>query len=143
MNSQPHFGVYGLILSSDKKQVLVVNKTKGPYKGWYDMPGGTLEETETEEQALVREVQEETSATITDATSPWHSFDIAVTKDSEGSDIHFRHTGKWKMLQVQGVVTGERNADDVCAAEWLPIADLLQVQNTSAPLMEALRSIFV
>ena len=141
MNKQSHFGVYGLILSSDRKQVLVVKKTKGPYKDWHDMPGGTLEEGETEEQALTREVQEETSATITDANSLWHSFDITVTKDSSGGDIHFHHTGKWKLLQVEGIVTGERDADDVCTAEWLPIADLLQVQNTSAPLMEALRSL--
>lgn len=141
MSKQIHFGVYGLIVSSDKKLVLVVKKTKGPYKDWYDMPGGTLEDGETEEQALAREIHEETSATITDAASPWHSIDITVIKDSSGGDIHFHHTGKWKLLQVEGIVTGERDADDVCAAEWLAIADLLHTQNASAPLLEALRSL--
>lgn len=119
----------------------MVLKNKGPYKGWYDMPGGTLEQGETEDDALSREVREETSATITDVSAEWHSFDLLITKDSSGGDIEFHHVGKWKLLQVEGTVKGARDADDVSATEWLPIAQLLQQGNISAPLKAALETI--
>jgi len=59
-----HFGVYGICARYDT--LLVVNKTAGPYRNRYDLPGGTIEPNETIEQALFREFREETGLEIMD-----------------------------------------------------------------------------
>lgn len=53
-----HVGVYGLI--EDQGRLLVVRKTRGPYIGLYDLPGGRPQHGEPLEEALCREIQEET-----------------------------------------------------------------------------------
>ena len=56
-NEQFHFGVYGICLHEDK--VLVIKKSRGPYKGLYDLPGGRVEFGEKVEVTLQREFEEE------------------------------------------------------------------------------------
>ncbi|MDO6449200.1 NUDIX hydrolase [Oceanobacillus profundus] len=51
---------YALIYDEDKKKILMVNNRGG---GW-TLPGGAVEQGETLEQAVIREVKEETSLTI-------------------------------------------------------------------------------
>ena len=62
-----HLGVYALIFSEDQSEILLIEKSRGPYKGLYDLPGGSLEPGENLEQTLVREVKEETDCTVTAA----------------------------------------------------------------------------
>ncbi len=50
-------GAYGIVL--EKKNILLVRKTKGPYLGLWDLPGGGIEFGESPEDALKRELQEE------------------------------------------------------------------------------------
>ncbi|MGA5691755.1 NUDIX hydrolase [Cytobacillus pseudoceanisediminis] len=52
--------VYALIYNKDSEQILMVNN-KG--QGW-SLPGGAVEKNESLEQAVVREVEEETGLTI-------------------------------------------------------------------------------
>ncbi|MBP1914235.1 ADP-ribose pyrophosphatase YjhB (NUDIX family) [Lederbergia galactosidilyticus] len=56
------FGVYGILIKNGK--LLVINKSGGPYKNRFDLPGGNLEDGEGLFQALRREFEEETGIDI-------------------------------------------------------------------------------
>ncbi|MFD2630422.1 NUDIX hydrolase [Oceanobacillus kapialis] len=56
------FGVYGILLENNK--LLVINKSRGPYKNRYDLPGGSLEKGESLADAMQREFNEETGVNI-------------------------------------------------------------------------------
>lgn len=58
LNKHTHVGVYGLILKGGR--ALLIKKGRGPYIGKYDLPGGKIEFGETQEDALRREIAEET-----------------------------------------------------------------------------------
>ncbi|KIL51411.1 DNA mismatch repair protein MutT [Jeotgalibacillus alimentarius] len=64
MNNSWHraFGVYGLYVSNDK--LLVIRKSRGPYRNRYDLPGGSPEEGEGLTEALQREFAEETGLKV-------------------------------------------------------------------------------
>lgn len=57
-----HLGVYALIVYGDA--VILVRKGRGPYSGKWDLPGGRIEFGETPQEALEREVREETGLEI-------------------------------------------------------------------------------
>ena len=62
MKDYKQLGSYGLI-RQDKK-ILLIKKVSGPYDGKLDLPGGTIEFGETPEDALKREILEETGLEI-------------------------------------------------------------------------------
>ncbi len=62
MQEYKQLGSYGLI-RQDKK-ILLIKKVSGPYNGKLDLPGGTIEFGETPEDALKRELLEETGLEI-------------------------------------------------------------------------------
>jgi 8-oxo-dGTP pyrophosphatase MutT (NUDIX family) len=57
----------GYIFSKDGKLLLGQNRKGGVYEGEYVIPGGGIEEGESKEDALKRELLEETGIDITDA----------------------------------------------------------------------------
>lgn len=58
VKQQLHIGVYGVLQRGNK--VLVVHKSRGPYKGKFDLPGGRPQHGESITQTLQREFMEET-----------------------------------------------------------------------------------
>lgn len=136
-----HFGVYGVILSEDKQQILVVGKERGPYHGFYDLPGGAPKQNESQAEALAREILEETQGIIIWSSTDWNSFEILVTKDSAGNPVQFRHTGIWKYLKLENINLGERNFEDVSDVKWKFVSELLEKGNVSAPLKHVLNII--
>ena len=62
MTDRPRIGVGAVLIHQDK--VLLIKRGKEPLRGRWVVPGGTVELGETLEQALVREVQEETGLTV-------------------------------------------------------------------------------
>lgn len=41
MNKHTHLGVYGVLMKNN--QILLIKKSRGPHKGKWDLPGGTIE----------------------------------------------------------------------------------------------------
>ncbi|TYS65434.1 NUDIX hydrolase [Bacillus infantis] len=91
------YGVYGLFFKKNK--LLVINKKGGPYTNCYDLPGGSLEDSESLAMALRREFLEETGLEIEfirnigviDFMLPWgwkeytHVHHICVFYEVEGT----------------------------------------------------------
>ena len=55
--------VVAAIIHQNEK-ILATQRGYGDYKGWWEFPGGKMEEGETEEQAIVREIREELNVGI-------------------------------------------------------------------------------
>jgi NAD+ diphosphatase len=49
----------GMILKNDKGKILLVERAVNPKKGYWDTPGGFVEENETFEECTIREAKEE------------------------------------------------------------------------------------
>ncbi len=58
-----HIEVVAAAIYQDGK-VLAAQRGYGEFKGGWEFPGGKIEPGETQEQAIVREIQEEMAATI-------------------------------------------------------------------------------
>lgn len=131
-------GAYGICINNGK--LLVIDKCVGPYRGRFDLPGGRIEAGETPEEALLREVAEETglSALIESSLGsceylvPWRT----------GNATHLHHVAMFYRIEVSG---GERPAlnprfsnQDSSGSRWTYLCDI-SIQNASPLVIEASR----
>lgn len=85
----------GAIIKKEGK-VLLVKRNHEPFKGYWCLPGGHIDFGETAEQAVIREVKEETGLTITprflnyrDEIYPdinWHGEALIFHGEAEGNE---------------------------------------------------------
>lgn len=61
-NHRFHVGAYGILIKDNS--VLLIKKSRGAYKGMFDLPGGGIEFGEKVEDALKREFIEETGIVL-------------------------------------------------------------------------------
>lgn len=57
--------VVAAIIVSNEKKIFATQRGYGDYKGWWEFPGGKIEEGESKEDALKREILEELDCSIT------------------------------------------------------------------------------
>ncbi len=60
-NSKP---TVAAVLTNRHDEILLVKRARDPFKGWWDLPGGFVDEDETLEQATLREIREETGISV-------------------------------------------------------------------------------
>ena len=95
--------------------VFATQRGYGEYKDWWEFPGGKIEAGETAENALVREIQEELSATI--------SVDrYLTTVEYDYPSFHLSMDCFWCSLADGHLTLLEHEA-----AKWLPLNNLRQV----------------
>ncbi len=116
-----------IIFEGDK--VLLVERAGEPLKGWWSIPGGLLETGETLEDALRREVLEETGLLV----EVLYRFDIfeRIMRDTEGrAEYHYVLVD-----YVCRAAGGElQPGDDVSRVEWVPCARLRDYKVTSGTI---------
>ncbi|NDV20038.1 NUDIX domain-containing protein [Pseudodesulfovibrio sp. JC047] len=99
---KPHLEVVAGILWHDGNYLAVQRPEGAPMAGWWEFPGGKVEQDESRDTALVREFQEELALTPTDFTY-WqereHEYEAFVVH------IHFYHihhySGELTMVENQ------------------------------------------
>lgn len=99
----------------EKRNVLLIKRGRDPYKGFWALPGGFVEYGETTEDAVKREVKEETGldCDIVALTGVYSD----PNRDPRGHTISVAYL----MKVVRGEVTAGNNARD---AFWIDIDEL-------------------
>lgn len=107
-------------LIKDEKVVVTKYKEGNKKFGYYDIPGGKIEEGETPEQTVIREMKEETGLKVGDLKYKGNmiieypnrifDFDIFIANDSEGVPQEFKeNTSEWieinELLQKEKILS--------------------------------------
>ena len=87
----------------------------GPWKGWWEFPGGKVEKGETPEEALVREIREE--------------LDTEVSVDEFFMTVDYDYPEFYVSMDcfICSIISGDLTLLEHQSAKWLPLTDPLQV----------------
>ena len=124
----PEVQAVGAIAVCDKG-LLLVRRGRAPSRGRWSLPGGRVEPGETAEQALLREVAEETGLVVEIGALVGE-----VTRPGV-ADVIYR-IQDFRVTAVGGVLTA---GDDAAEVAWVPI-DQVPGYPLSAGLLATLRS---
>lgn len=111
-------GAYGILVHDSK--ILLTRKKSGPYKGLWDLPGGAIEFGETPEEALKRELLEESALSIA-------RFEFAITStavgnyEDQGVPYRFHHMG---MIYKVTEWTQRSDLEPEEENRWVTLSDL-------------------
>ncbi len=123
MNKKTHIGVYALI--TDQEKVLVIQKARGPYKGKYDLPGGSFDYGESATETLIREVKEETGLTVQNHELTDVFTCVVEYQDANGEASSMHHIGiVYSVTVAGGKLLQEGDGEDSHGAEWHSIAGI-------------------
>lgn len=137
----PSSSTAAFILNS-KEELLVVRRGKEPAKGTLDLPGGFVDNEETAEQGMIREIKEETGLDISKVE---YLFSIPNIYRYSGMDIHTLDMFFLCHTEVETV----KPADDVAECSWVPLHEVYVERfwitldtrgRTSFPTTEVLRN---
>ena len=136
MKEMNHFGVYGVCIREGR--ILCIRKTRGPYRGRFDLPGGTPEEGESLVETLRREMLEETV------------FQVSAIHQNTIRDVFVTVPGIARVhheFVLFAIDVEEKNAQDFVTSEekndskgivWVPLEEV-SVENASPLVIEAER----
>jgi 8-oxo-dGTP diphosphatase len=117
-------------------RVLLVQRARSPAAGLFTLPGGVVEAGETLEQAVMREVQEETALSIEPAGLAGHREVIACDAENrvERHFVILSFAARW--------LAGEPQLnEELAAAHWTKPDEIGNLQ-TTAGLIEIVEAAF-
>lgn len=117
----------GAVIKDGRGRLLLIKRGHAPAAGLWSIPGGRIEPGETEAEALVREVLEETGLAVEPGPLIGR-----VRRPGTGGDVI-------DIADYAATITGGalRAGDDAADARWVDVADLRSLQITEG-LIEAL-----
>jgi 8-oxo-dGTP diphosphatase len=123
----------GAVIQDDAGRILLIKRGHEPGKGLWSVPGGRIEPGETDEQAIVREVWEETGLEV--SCGPLLG---AIERPGMGGTI-------LQISDYHAVVTGGELAagDDAADARWLTLEEASELDSAgrlTGGLLAILRS---
>ncbi len=118
-----HLGIYAVIEKGHS--ILLVKKSRGPYRGMWDLPGGRPVHGETIPQTLQREVKEETGIELIDAVPQTNQAFVVEYKDGEEA-VSLHHTCLiYKATRFDSSYFQENiNEEDVAGCAWIDKSQL-------------------
>lgn len=119
--SSPIAGVAAVVLSGDG--VLLTLRGNEPSKGRWGLPGGVVELGETVEDALIREVKEETGVLI-EPRRLLSVFD-SIVRD-EDHKVRYHYVLCEYLCSVVGGAL--RASSDAMAVRWVPLSELCSTE---------------
>ncbi len=106
------------IIINENNELLVATRAKEPAKGTYDLPGGFVDMYETGEEAIAREVKEETHLEVIDV-----QYLFSVPNIYNYSDFEVHTLDLVYQCQVDNI-DSLKAEDDVAKLEFKKIEDL-------------------
>ena len=110
--------------NTNKKEVLATQRGYGDYKDGWEIPGGKLEEGETPEQALIREIREELATEV-------RAEKVLGIVDYDYPNFHLTMhcilctiiSGELKLLEHENAKW--LSAESLYSVDWLPADKLI------------------
>lgn len=117
------------IIIKDEQILLIRRVVEGRGEYWV-FPGGGVEAGETEEQAMVREVQEELSLTVTENKLLFEVFnEFTMGKFPPRQEYYYLVTGFTGEVALGGEEAKRMNDQDQYHPTWVPIKNIPTMDN--------------
>lgn len=122
-------------LIKDNKVVVIKYKKGNKKEGYYDMPGGKIEEGENPEQTAIREMREETGMIIKNLKHKGnmiieypdrkYAFDVFITNEYEGEPQEFKeNTSEW--IEIDELLKEDKILSNIMILDRFFIKGLLE-----------------
>lgn len=126
-NERFHVGVYGILIKD--KKILLIKKSRGAYRGMYDLPGGGIEFGEKIEKTLKREFVEETGIALSSCSFLGNNEYFCNYTNESGELRKLHHIGLYyKVAASFESIKGDSDGQDSLGAEFIDIKELDKIK---------------